>query len=77
MHKIKIAVLILFAAFLALFILQNRASVKTVVLFTSFDLPLVLLLVLSLLAGFVLCLVCAVPAKVRPPLKVTDPGPEV
>jgi uncharacterized integral membrane protein len=76
MHKIKIAALILFAAFVALFILQNRGSVKTVWMFSSFELPLVLLLSLAMLAGFALGVVCAIEARPRPVKDDPEPGPK-
>ena len=53
MNKLKIASIVLLAVALGTFVLQNRVTVKTQILFTSFELPLILLLGLTTLTGFV------------------------
>jgi len=47
-------------------IIQNRATVNVVVLFTSFELPLIVLLGVTALAGFVVGLLVAALSKSRP-----------
>jgi uncharacterized integral membrane protein len=59
MTRLKIIVLGLFAAALAAVILQNRAPVSIDFLFISCELPLIVLLGLTALAGFIIGLLCA------------------
>jgi uncharacterized integral membrane protein len=66
MNKIKILALVLLSAAIGAVIIQNRATVKVAVLFTNFELPLILLLSVTALAGFVLGLLVAALSKSRP-----------
>jgi uncharacterized integral membrane protein len=66
MQRIKITLLVLLSATVGAIIVQNRAMVKTQVLFTSFELPLILLLGLTVLTGFVLGLLVSALSKSRP-----------
>jgi len=63
MHRIKIIALVLLCGTVGTVVLQNRAPVKTTFLFASFELPLVLLLSLTALAGFAAGLLVAALAK--------------
>jgi len=66
MNKIKIFTLVLLSAAIGAVIIQNRATVNVVVLFTSFELPLIVLLGVTALAGFVVGLLVAALSKSRP-----------
>ena len=66
MNKIKIITLVLLSAAIGAVIIQNRTMVTVTVLFTNFDLPLIVLLGVTVLTGFVLGLLVAALTGKRP-----------
>ncbi len=66
MNRIKIILLVLLSAAIGGVVIQNRATVSIQLLFTHFELSLILLLGLAVLAGFVLGLLVAALSKSRP-----------
>ena len=66
MNRIKIILLMVLSATVGAIVIQNRASVRVQLLFTDFELSLILLLALAVLAGFVLGLLVAALSKSPP-----------
>jgi len=66
MNRIKIILLVLLSAAVGAVVIQNRAMVTIQLLFTHFEVSLILLLGLAVLAGFVLGLLVAALSKSRP-----------
>jgi uncharacterized integral membrane protein len=59
MNRFKLAALILLSVAVLVVILQNTARIRVALLFTSFEMPLILLLSLTALVGFVIGLLVA------------------
>jgi len=66
MNRFKIILLVLLSGTVGAVVIQNRAMVTIQLLFTHFELSLILLLGLAVLAGFVLGLLVAALSKSRP-----------
>jgi uncharacterized integral membrane protein len=66
MNRIKIILLVLLSAGVGAVVIQNRAMVTIQLLVTHFEVSLILLLGLAVLAGFVLGLLVAALSKSRP-----------
>lgn len=65
MNRFKIILLVLLSAAIGAVVIQNRGTVSIQLLFTHFELSLILLLGLAILAGFVLGLLVATLSKPR------------
>ena len=69
MNRLKIILLVLLSATVGAVVIQNRATVRIQLLFTHFELSLILLLGLAVPAGFVLGLLVAALSKSQPARK--------